>query len=81
MRARPSSKGRASAATWRPDIWFSSRYGALQAVPFDLDRLETTGDAVRVEEGVRMNSFGDQRAHFEISDAGTLVFRHDSMSY
>ena len=56
-----------------------ARYGALQAVPFDLDRLETTGDAVRVEEGVRMNSFGDQRAHFEISDAGTLVFRHDSM--
>jgi serine/threonine-protein kinase len=50
---------------------------ALFAVPFDVGRLKTTGDAVPVVEGVRrsvgLNS-GTGTGHYAISETGTLVF-------
>jgi serine/threonine-protein kinase len=47
--------------------------GSLFAVPFDLERLETTGQAKPVLEGVAATSeFGS--AHFATADDGTLVY-------
>ncbi len=49
------------------------RSGDLWAVPFDLDRLETTGEETRVVEGVRLEG-GISQAHFSISETGTLAY-------
>ncbi len=46
--------------------------GTLLAIPFDLDRLETTGDSVPVLEGVRYNPTG--AVDYSISSEGTLVY-------
>jgi Tol biopolymer transport system component len=57
-----------------------ARAGVLLAVPFDLDRLATSGDPVPVVEGVRRVDIGASRtrgpgfAQFAVSDAGTLVY-------
>ncbi len=48
------------------------RAGALLAVPFDLKRLERTGDPVTVVEGLLMESGG--AAHFTLSDDGSLAY-------
>jgi len=48
------------------------RAGALLAVPFDLERLERTGDPVTVLEGIMMEPGGV--AHFAFSDDGSLVY-------
>ncbi len=48
------------------------RAGALLAVPFDLDRLERTGDPVTVIEGILMEPGG--AAHFTFSDDGSLAY-------
>jgi len=48
------------------------RAGALLAVPFDLERLERTGDPVTVLEGIMMEPGG--AAHFAFSDDGSLVY-------
>jgi serine/threonine-protein kinase len=47
--------------------------GTLMAVPFDLDRLELTGDPVPVFEGVRSSS-GEGTADYSISNDGTLIY-------
>ena len=49
------------------------RESTLYAVPFDLDRLEAAGDAVRVVDGVvgTANTGGVQ---FSVADNGTLVY-------
>jgi dipeptidyl aminopeptidase/acylaminoacyl peptidase len=49
-----------------------SRAGALLAVPFDLERLERTGDPVTVIEGILMEPGG--AAHFTFSDDGSLAY-------
>src|SRR5262249_50446019 len=48
--------------------------GALMAVPFNLDRLEVTGNSVPVVENVASYP-GTGGAQFAISASGTLVFR------
>jgi serine/threonine-protein kinase len=49
-----------------------SRAGALLAVPFDLERLERTGDPVTVVEDILMEPGGV--AHFTFSDDGSLAY-------
>ena len=49
-----------------------AREGLLWAVPFDLDRLEVTGSAVPVLEGVRVNLGG--WAQFAFARDGSLVY-------
>ena len=46
--------------------------GVLRAVPFDLSRLEVTGDPIQIISGVVMKESG--AANFSVSDNGTLVF-------
>jgi serine/threonine-protein kinase len=48
------------------------RQGALWAVRFDVDRLETRGEPVLVQPGVLTES--DGLAHFSLSEDGTLVY-------
>jgi len=48
------------------------RAGALLAVPFDLERLERTGDPVTVIDGILMEPGG--AAHFTFSDDGSLAY-------
>jgi serine/threonine-protein kinase len=51
--------------------------GVLFAVPFDLGRLETQGDAVPVVEGVLRATNPDVNsgaAHFDVSNAGLLIY-------
>ena len=48
--------------------------GALLAIPFDVDRLEPTGSAVRVLDGLGSNGITGG-AQFSVSDSGTLVYR------
>jgi WD40-like Beta Propeller Repeat len=51
--------------------------GVLFAVPFDLGRLETKGDAVPVVEGVLRATIPDVNsgaAHFDVSHAGLLIY-------
>ncbi len=47
--------------------------GALLAVPFDVDRLEVTGGAVPVIEGVGQ-AFRGGATHLDVSSSGTLVY-------
>jgi len=47
--------------------------GTLMAVPFDLERLELSGDPVPVFEGVR-SIFGQGTADYSISNDGTLIY-------
>ncbi|TDI16429.1 MAG: serine/threonine-protein kinase, partial [Acidobacteria bacterium] len=49
-----------------------ARAGALLAVPFDLERLERTGNPVIVIEGILMEPGG--AAHFSFSDDGFLSY-------
>jgi len=46
--------------------------GTLMAVPFDLQRLEITGDSVPILEGVRQSSPG--ALDYALSEEGTLVY-------
>ena len=50
-----------------------ARGGGLRAAPFDLERLEVTGDPAPVLDGVRMYSLFDN-AQFDFSSNGTLVY-------
>ncbi len=51
--------------------------GTLFAVPFDVGRLEVSGDPVPILEGVRRGNTPDINpgvAHFSVSNSGTLVY-------
>ena len=51
--------------------------GVLFAVPFDLGRLETKGEAVPVVDGVLRATIPDVNsgaAHFDVSNAGLLIY-------
>ncbi len=50
-----------------------ARAGTLLAAPFDLKRLEVTGPAVPVADGVRMTVFRIA-AHYAFSETGSLVY-------
>ena len=47
------------------------RSGTLSAVPFDLEKMEVTGTAVPVVEGVMQSNFG---ARYSISNNGSLAY-------
>ena len=49
-----------------------ARAGAILAAPFDLPRLEVTGPAVTLIEGIRIEEWG--AAQFALSPEGTLVY-------
>jgi serine/threonine protein kinase len=49
-----------------------ARAGAILAAPFDLSRLEVTGPAVTLVEGIRIEEWG--AAQFALSPEGTLVY-------
>ncbi len=49
-----------------------ARAGAILAAPFDLSRLEVTGPAVTVIEGIRIEEWG--AAQFALAPEGTLVY-------
>ncbi|MEK6325180.1 MAG: protein kinase [Acidobacteriota bacterium] len=49
-----------------------ARAGAILAAPFDLSRLEVTGQAVTLIEGIRIEEWG--AAQFALSTEGTLVY-------
>jgi eukaryotic-like serine/threonine-protein kinase len=49
-----------------------ARAGAIQAVPFDLTRLEVTGPAMTLIQGIRIEEWG--AAQFALSSEGTLVY-------
>jgi serine/threonine protein kinase len=57
-----------------PGYLLFHRQGTLMAQPFDADRLQLTGEAVPIVEGVGFNPFGS-RAAFSASDNGVLAYR------
>ena len=50
---------------------------ALFAIPFDLERLETRGTAVRMLDDIAHNSL-NKTGQFDVSRTGTLVYRRDN---
>ena len=48
--------------------------GTLLAVPFDVDKLEVTGGAIPMAEGVMTAGSRTGAAHFSVSDTGALVY-------
>ena len=56
-----------------PGVLLFVREGTLVAQPFDVDRLELTGDQIPLAYGVLANDFG--RAAFAVSNRGTLIYR------
>ncbi|HKK94692.1 MAG TPA: protein kinase, partial [Longimicrobiales bacterium] len=63
----------ASRATWVEAgyLVYAHPEGGLQAVPFDLDRLELTGSPTPVRDGISVRS---NVAHYAVSRGGTLVY-------
>jgi eukaryotic-like serine/threonine-protein kinase len=53
--------------------------GGILAVPFDLSRLEITGPAITLVEGVRIEEWG--AAQFALSQEGTLVYASGASAY
>lgn len=51
----------------------SIRAGTIWAAPFDLDRLEVTGSAVPVLDGVLLDCFS-HTVQLTFSDDGTLIY-------
>ncbi len=66
---RPGSYARYSPSGHIVFAW----QGNVFAVPFDLERLEVTGSAVKVIEGVMMQE-DRGAAHFSISEQGSLAY-------
>jgi len=54
-------------------VYELTQTGTLMAVPFDLERLELSGEPVPVFEGVR-SAPGEGTADYSISDDGTVVY-------
>src|SRR4029453_14206032 len=49
-----------------------ARAGALRVFPFDGNRLQTTGEPVRLVEGVMQSAFG--ASQFAVSRSGTVLY-------
>ena len=58
-------------------VVYATSSGVILALPFDLSRLEPTGDPFPVESGVRVATWGGA-ASFAVSDGGTAAFVHAS---
>ena len=71
IRTFPALSG--SAPRYVPSGHLYSRHGVLHAVPFDLSRLEVTGEPVKVLDGVSTHS-GSGSAAFDVSASGSLVY-------
>ena len=54
-------------------IVYASGEGTLLAVPFDADRLEVTGPARALLEGVHVSP--TSASYFALSDTGVLIYR------
>ena len=63
--------GDATFRKFRLLIWACAAMFDLKAVPFDLDRLQVSGQAARLAEAVRVSG---ERAHYAVSDVGELVY-------
>jgi serine/threonine-protein kinase len=63
--------GRSPRLTPTGHLVFISSGGVMRAAPFDDTRLELTGDALKVLEGIGLE---DQAAEYSVSDNGTLVY-------
>ncbi len=48
--------------------------GILMAVPFDLEKLEVTGDPGIVLEGLRQDTYINATLDYHFSDSGTLIY-------
>ncbi len=57
-----------------PGYLLFNRLGTLMAQPFDAGRLQLTGEAIPIVEGVEFNPFGSL-ASFAASDSGVLAYR------
>jgi eukaryotic-like serine/threonine-protein kinase len=57
-----------------PGYLLFHRQGTLMAQPFDADRLQFTGEAVPIVEGIEFNPFGSV-AVFSASENGVLAYR------
>jgi Tol biopolymer transport system component len=56
-------------------VYERARTGTLMAAPFDLERLEVTGDSVPILEGVRQSSLGSlSTVDYVFSRSGTLAY-------
>jgi Tol biopolymer transport system component len=51
-----------------------ARGGVLLAAPFDVRRLELSGEAVPVVDGIRRSNVDNATQHFAVSETGTLVY-------
>ena len=51
-----------------------ARAGTLLAVPFDLSRLQVTGDPISVAEGQGVSLGTEGNAQFSISETGSLIY-------
>ena len=67
-----ASYGRVVVADRRRAWLVYARPEGLRAAPFDLNRLQLTGSAIPVLDGVLTNLSGG--AHFSVSDAGLLAY-------
>jgi Tol biopolymer transport system component len=66
-------KGAAAHYAASGHLLYTSGEGTLLAAPFDLDRLEPTGPAATVLQGVQVNS--GSASFFSVSRNGTLFYR------
>jgi Tol biopolymer transport system component/tRNA A-37 threonylcarbamoyl transferase component Bud32 len=57
--------------------WAASS-GDFMAAPFDSDRLEITGSAVPIVEGVAIGRYG--AAHIAVSESGTVLYRRGDIA-
>ena len=55
-------------------VYETPRTGTLMAVPFDLEKLEVTGDPVSIVEGVRHHSSSNSTVDYRFSENGTLIY-------
>ncbi len=59
-------------------LMYALSTGAIEAVPFDVERLEVTGSPVPVESDIRLSMWGGA-ASYAVSDNGTLAFVRGSI--
>jgi Tol biopolymer transport system component len=55
-------------------VYETPRTGTLMAVPFDLEKLEVTGDPVSIFEGIRHHSWLTASLDYRFSENGTLIY-------
>ena len=71
---RPSSNAAATPVISQPGTSCTSLGGVLFAAPFDERRLQVSGRAVPVVDGIMRGIFGNTAAQYSVSGSGSLVF-------